>query len=472
MMAVELSRKKKKKSKIMKGYLKKTRIISAVSLGGVICAGTLQAQALFDKPAWLPELSLGFKESYDDNVLEVSGLGLKPQSSWITTVSPKVGLDFASLLGAPSVLQTASLSYTPDFVIYHGARSESYDAHKVCNIIKGKAGDFSFALSNAYLYNDGSTTSPLYALNQLSGAQGNQDDKYRNFFAQAATRERRNQMQDRASIVLQYDLDKWFFRPSASLLGYDLQTDWHNSTEAPYKGYQNWPSRFDVNGGTDIGFRLTPDLAVTAGYRYGDQDQQQLPKSVTTDSHYSSSEYQRALLGLEGHPLSWLSFRLTGGPDFRDYNTNAPVDNLHMVTYYGEAVVTATITTNQSLAFNYKQWQWVSATGIAPYFDSTYGLNYHWNATPQLGLDLGGKVLEADFTSGNDTAGSAPSLRDDLQYTVSGGINYAFTKNFSASMTGSMDVGANGLDNLAAKYEPDYRNFHHRVISLGMTYKF
>ena len=64
------------------------------------------------------------------------------------------------------------------------------------------------------------------------------------------------------------------------------------------------------------------------------------------------------------------------------------------------------------MTFNYKQWQWVSSTGRTPYLDSAYALTYHWNATRQLGLDLGGKVLETDYTEGNDYLGSTqPSLR-------------------------------------------------------------
>src|SRR5277367_67316 len=35
------------------------------------------------KPTWLSELSIGVKESYDDNVFRVSGIGLAPESSWV-----------------------------------------------------------------------------------------------------------------------------------------------------------------------------------------------------------------------------------------------------------------------------------------------------------------------------------------------------------------------------------------------------
>ena len=69
------------------------------------------------KPDWLTELSLGIKETYDDNVLMVAGkttplnpAAMSPQDSWITTISPAVGLDFAARRGAGKTFQALSLS--------------------------------------------------------------------------------------------------------------------------------------------------------------------------------------------------------------------------------------------------------------------------------------------------------------------------------------------------------------------------
>jgi opacity protein-like surface antigen len=466
----------------MKNTNTKTKIYSGLLLFGV--AGLLSrthgadapavGSAAWQKPVWLTDLSLGVKESYDDNLLLVSGNGLAPQSSWVTTVSPKVGFNFAPLLRNQKTLQTLSLSYTPDFNIYHGAPSQSYDAHKIGDTIKGQAGDFSFSLDNAFLYNDGNHQAPIYALNQLAGAGANQFDQYRNVYGYAVVRERLAQTQDRATILLQYDWDKLFIRPVASLLYYNLMTDWHNTGAAPWKGYQNFEDRYDVNGGVDLGYKLTPKLAATLGYRYGSQYQQQFPAAITSDRHYSSSDYQRVLLGLEGKPWNWLNVKLAGGPDFRSYNSLAPVNDQNPVKYYGEAVLTATLTPSQTVTFNYKQWQWVSGTGKVPYFDSTYALTYHWNATKQLGLDLGGKVLEADYTAGNEKnpAGQNSSLRDDMEYEISAGVTYAFNSHLSANLAYTYDVGASAMNNLPASLGPAYRNFEHQVVALGLQFKF
>ena len=207
------------------------------------------------------------------------------------------------------------------------APSQSYDAHKIGDTIKGQAGDFSFSLDNAFLYNDGNHQAPIYALNQISGAGANQFDQYRNVYAHAVARERLAQTQDRATVLLQYDWDKFFVRPVASLLDYNLMTDWHNTKNSPWMGYQNYVDRYDVNGGVDLGYKLTPKLAATLGYRYGSQYQQQFPAAITSDNHYSSSDYQRVLLGLEGKPWNWLNVKLAGGPDFRSYNSLAPVND-------------------------------------------------------------------------------------------------------------------------------------------------
>ena len=189
---------------------------------------------------------------------------------------------------------------------------------------------------------------------------------------------------------------------------------------------------------------------------------------------------------MEGKPLNWLTVKIVGGPDFRDYNHKAAVNDDNLITYYGEAALTARINADQSLTFNYKQWQWVSSSGYVPYFDTTYALTYHWNMTHQLGLDLGGKVLEADYTSGNDngthgTSSSAPSVRDDLDYNVSVGLSYAFTSHLSANVVYNYDLGNSTLTaaQLHATGVPSaiassigFRDFEHQVVSLGLQYKF
>ena len=440
----------------------------------IICAGKAHAQELLTKPVWMPELALGLTESYDNNIYGVSGVGLQPQGSWITTISPKIGFDFAPLLGSDAPIQTLSLSYTPDFVFFHQAPSQDYDAHKFAAAIKGGVDDFSFSLDDAFLYNDGNKEAPIYALNQLSGPLGNQDDKYRDHYGYVPSRERVDQIQDRETTVLQYDWSKAFIRATDSLLDYNLDSAFHNSSKAPYLEYQNFVDRSDVNGGMDFGYKVATNVAVTVGYRYGSQFQQQFTPAITSDyTNYSSSTYQRVLFGVEGRPWNWLQVKMVGGPDFRDYNPDTPIDNLHPTKYYAEAALAATITTNQSLTFKYKQWEWVASTGFIPVFESLYDLDYHWSATRKLGFDLDTKIQEYDATGGNDIAtGTDPSLRADRLYTISPSITYAFTPQLNATLTYALNAGNNELYTLPTAVQPGYRNYTEQVISLGLLYKF
>ena len=57
-------------------------------------------------------------------------------------MSPKVGVNFAPLLGDQTLFQVLSLGYAPDFVSYNDASSENYNAHRLAATVKGKADDF------------------------------------------------------------------------------------------------------------------------------------------------------------------------------------------------------------------------------------------------------------------------------------------------------------------------------------------
>ena len=436
------------------------------------------------KPAWLIDLSVGIKESFDDNVFESglarsaaptfpgppnagSVLALRDVTSFITTISPKVGVDFAPLLGEQPILQALTLSYAPDFVTYQNADSENHNDHRITATAKGRAGDLSFNASDVFTYINGSKFGPTYPGDLLSA------------FATAADRERREQNQDRASVSLRYDQEKWFVRPTASLLLYDLST---HQYFAP--GYQNYISRYDVNGGLDFGYKVQTNFALTAGYRYGHQNQAEFAFGPAFASAYpiaaahSPNDYQRVLFGFEGKPLSWLSVSLQIGPDFRSFDSSTPVDNKSPVTYYGEGTLAAAITPKDTITFRYRQWEWVSSTGLVPYFDSIFDLSYSRKVTDALSLSLGARAFGANYNPNNVLAQSPDVLgdrvvRDDWQYTAAVGLQYAFNTHFSANLAYSYDFGVNEQGDLpagAAGYQP--RSFEHQLVSLGGLFKF
>ena len=415
-------------------------------------AANVTAAALHQS-AWLADFSLGVKESYDDNIY-LAGVGtMQDRSSWITTVTPKIGFNFAPLLGT-NHLQTLAVNYSADVVTYHDAPTESYTAHRFGSTLKGQVGGFSCVLDNGLVFIDGDDNGPTYP----DGRSG---------IATAAVRERREQWQDRSKFALQYDWDHWFVRPTAAFTYYDLMTRQHAGT-----GYDNYCDRSDVNGGADIGYKFNPHFAGTLGYRYGHQYQQQYDFDPSHLS--SSSDYQRVLLGCEGNPWKWLTVAVQAGPDFRSYEENTathttPVNGHHPVMYYGEGSLVARASARDTVTLKYKQWQWVSSTGKIPCYDSSCELSWHRQASAKLALDLGGKFTSWDYTSGN----VATCQRNDTQYSLNAGCGYALTAHLTATMSYAIDLGRNAQAGLAALgVNPQSREYDHQLVAIGAQYKF
>jgi len=421
-----------------------------------------------NKPAWLTDLSLGIRESYDSNVYLAGApqqfmpkgyQTLKDISSWVTTISPKIGVDFAPLMGDQKVIQALTFAYLPDFSIYTNQTSETNETHRFKTVFKGKTGDFSFNLENCFTFVDGDRTAPAYPGGYMSA------------FGLGAPRERRMQEQERSKIVFQYDYDKWFVRPVATLLLYDMGTYLKNpSRPTTPSGYMNYEDRSDVNGGLDIGYKVLPDLAATVGYRYGYQYQQTF--SWTDCS--SSNNYQRLLFGAEGKLWKWLKIQFQLGPDFRTYAPDTathttPVHDLNPVVSYGEANLCAEMTRLDTLTFQFKQWRWISSVGKVPYEDSLFDLTYTRKLSGKLSFTLEGRGMEADYTMATGISGQ----RNDWMVTVAPGLRYAFNSQVSADLAYSADWGINGCNDLPPSQSPaSKREFFRSLVSIGAQVKF
>jgi hypothetical protein len=412
--------------------------------------------ATSNKPAWLTDVSLGVKEAHDDNLFLVSGDGpMSKQGSWITTISPKFGVDFAKVLGYGDDVRTLSLVYAPDIAFYHEQPNETNTAHRLTAALNGKSSDFSYTLDNAFIFVDGSSEAPVY-----TGLDSN-----RSAYATAVPRERRRQTQDRAKLTVRYDASSWFVRPCATIIDYDLMTRLSAAT-----GYQNYVDRYDFAAGVDAGWKATKQVALTLGYRAGYQYQQQLPIGVDPTHLSSPSHFQRVLLGLEGKPLKWLTVSVQGGPDYRSYEANStthttPIGNPSLVKFYGEGSITADLTANDSLTFKYKDWEWVSSTGKVPYYEGSHELAYRRKLTPKLTVDLSGKYGFSDYNSGN----VASSKRFDKFYGATVAVGYAVNTRLSCSVSYAVDFGRNAEDAIT---NTQYREYDHHVVSASVVYKF
>lgn len=408
------------------------------------------ASPVWQKPAWVTDLSLSVRESYDTNVY-ADGASFTPpatgpvawsnKDSWATTVSPKIGADFARLLGSDSIFKILSLGYNPDVVTFHNAPSESYTMHRITTTVQAKADPVTVKIDNAVSIIDGDHDGLIYPGGSSS-------------FCNSTVRERRAQWQERSKVSVQADFGSFFFRPTASLLYYDLDTFFSSTPN-----YTNYVDRYDLNGGADFGYKVTKDLALTLGYRYGHQFQE---KANPTDSSVTN-DYQRVLVGIEGSPFKWLKVEALAGPQFTDYTDHYPatIKDATPTLFYGEASVTIAPTNADTLVFKYKHWNWVSSTGKNAYMEVLYDASYRHQITKDLQLQLGFRAAQSDY--------NPSALRDDWLYTSSAGLRYALTKNLSVEMTYAYDRGENqqeGITNAAG------REFDRSVVSTGMTWAF
>lgn len=422
------------------------------------------------KPVWLTDVSLGVQESHDSNVylLGVNAAAPVPgynnatanKSSWITTISPKVAVDLAKLLGDGSILKTFALGYAGDFNIFHDATEETFSAHRFTTNIKAGSDSVQFNLDNTFTYIDGNDSSVVYPGSPQSR------------FANNAVRERLNQWQERTQASLKVDVGPYvFIRPVFSLLYYDLGTDFSAAS-----GYLNFIDRYDVNGGLDAGYNVTKDLALTLGYRYGYQYQAALPASVTTATtlgRNASNDYQRILAGVEGRPVKWLNLQASVGPEYITYtdarpyvygvkaNGQIPLDRTDI---YAEALATVTLSDADSLVFKWKRWDWVSSTGVYAYRDTTYSGTYRHQFSDAFSVEAGLNAQQHYYLPS--------SLRNDWQYTASIGAKYAVTKNLILNLSYSYIRGLNDQDFGITSTQATDRQFVDNLVSFGATWKY
>ena len=411
-----------------------------------------QAADDFKKPDWLGEVSVSVKVSYDSNVFltnadRVGFPKMANVASWVTVLTPKIGVDFKPLLGLgkdDTSVQALAFSYAPDIVRYHEAATENYENHRFIAQIKGVADSFSYTLDSQSCLINGNRNTPQY--NQVSA------------WATAVVRERRDQFQEKGKLQLRNDWDSWFVRGVASTVYYDLNTEQYNPV-GQHAGWQNYVDRYDANGGVDAGYKISRDFAATLGYRRGYQYQ----SAFSWNTASNSNEYNRVLIGFEGRPCAWLKMDMQAGPDFHEYDVSQmQAGHAAAVTsFFADGKMTAEWTRNDALSCSIKQWQWVSSTGACTYEDKTFDFSYkhkfssEWNAV--LGYTIQGAVY------------NAPTVRSDWQYTYSAGLRYECNEHFSISADYAYSRGENEseISNLAPG-----REYDRHLVSLGLKAAF
>ncbi len=367
------------------------------------------------KPSWVTAASVTVKEGNDSNIFGVSATpaghpDVADASSAFTSISTSLTFDLLGGSGAQngSFLKVLTLAYAADYTAYEAVAREDNIRNTLTLTLRGKEGPWTLSIDNPLLYVDGSKTDPFYSTYSVLGY--------------AATRERRDQIQEREASILRFDAADWFARAVANATYYNLLIDEHDPVGA-YKGYINWVNRDDINAGADLGFKVTPDFAIIAGWRIGQQTQARPYYSLVDNDN----TYNRALLELEGKLLSWLRLQLATGPDFRRYSdiSNPGLTGNRHTWLYTQGVLTATLSPSDSVTLSNKIWHFVSSPGLTSYQDTSYNLTYKHAFSKQLSASMSAIELEARY--------DAPTVRDDWDRSFPLDLTYAFNRTFSVS---------------------------------------
>ena len=133
--------------------------------------------------------------------------------------------------------------------------------------VQRDAGNVTYSLVNAFLYNDGNKLAEIYAVNQLSGGRQSK----RRIPQQPCPRGGPRAPRPGSGPLHRPGAGqsrRFFFRPFLA----DLRQFEHVPVQhfaGAYKGYQDYIDRWNVNVGAELGYRLTKSLSLTFGYRGG-----------------------------------------------------------------------------------------------------------------------------------------------------------------------------------------------------------
>jgi hypothetical protein len=402
----------------------------------LLCAGLPAA----DRPAWLTEVSAASRIGYDTNVFGVDNApGDAPivgQEAWTTSLAVKVAVSVSALLEAPK--DQLQLGYAPTVNWFKGLSGEDNTQHRLTVTSAGRRGAWSWSLDSATTYTDGPEDSPRF-------------NAY-NIFGMGFVRDRRTQLQETGKAWLRYDGARWFARGMAATLINDYRTELRAPTVAE-AGRLNWVDRSDLNGGVDVGWKISPAASLLLGGRLGSQHQATTPWLTKS----SSNHYTRVLAGFEGRPTRWLSGSWLVGPDFRRYAaaTQCMSDRTPVAWHY-TGNLTATLTATDSLTLTAKQESWLSSTGQSAYDAKILSLAWQHGFSEAWSLQVAGQLQQGKYP--------APIVRNDVLYSGQAQLRWRATKQFAVTLDTTLQSGADLVDLPTT----GGRNFHRSLLGVGV----
>lgn len=405
---------------------------SSATIESAAPAATVESTAPAKRPQLRPSASITASESYDSNVYLQDVTGQAHRQSFVTAISPFVGLEWEP---GPELLINAN--YSPEIVRYHSEPTENHNDHRGNLNFAGKIGDATYEVLNSVTYIDGNTTGPTFTGPGGAPAIGG-----------VPVRDRRAAINIKDSFKVQYPIGNWFIRPTGAWYMNDYKTDRRSTA-----GYLNYADRNDMNGGVDIGYKVFEKTYLVIGYRYGHQYQEAFLGNPTE----FSNDYQRPLFGAEGSPLPWLKFSLLAGPELRRFGPNATGIDRNQDQLFVDFNATLTLGKADVVKISVNRYTRPAYTGRNQLQELICDAAWTHKFDAQWSTSLGFTAYLADY---------APVTRNDGIYTPTFAVTYQFNKHLSAELRYAYDGTNSEVPNTSG------REYERHLTRLGVKYMF
>lgn len=409
-------------------------------LGSALCVHGAGANA--SDTVLKPTLSVTVSERYDSNVMLQNEGPLARIESFVTSVQPVLGFDWQ----VPGVSGLKlGLQYAPEFTFFHQFDQESYLRQNGVLKVGFKDDNFVATAQAKAQYTDGNTDGPIWGTVDDPGvipALGAPEVRYRrrNFYWQSP-------------LDARYDLQQGFARGVFEARVWDIMTDFKI---IPGSVSQNYVDRTDVNGGGDLGVKLGGGYELAAGYRFGHQDQEQLPVGLP---YTYQNDYHRVLGGLSASPVKWLKLSGEAGPSFHQFNPEsiAPDTDPNATLLYFQANTAFALSKTTSLKGTAYQYLLPSTAGRANFQNVRATGTLEQRITTDLHGSLRFDMQEYNFIRGLN-------LRDQV-YNVEARLEYAFNRHLSVAAWYAHEWADNIDPGIIA------REYDRHIVGTGVTVK-
>jgi hypothetical protein len=405
------------------------------------------------KKDWRIEESLSTKFFYDTNIYNTDVGPFGNQKAFGVVVTPS----FKALGKLYDI--GLSFGYTPAFTAYSAYNEQNYVNQLFTAEEKFKAFDFNWELNQSLGWVSGLHSLPFYTTD--AGVA------YTPGLTGPNVQPRANQLNWSESFKVEKKWDKYLLEFVGNGTYTDFRTYHDNGATT---GYINLTDRYDVNAGSNIGYKLYQDVYAVLGYRVGHQWQG--INSSSSNEQYTN-DYQRVVAGLRGDLFDKkLTFDFLCGPDFRHFsgnvysNASVPAFTRYQtfLWYNGSATLNPTKTDAFSVILNRRIQMASSGAGV--YEASTGTAKYVRKLPGYLSVEGG-----LSFENRHYLQGTATLIQNYTLYSPFVGLNYQPKGNLSYRLGYAYNsVQADNPKPAGSVVAP--QEFSQSIISFEANYKF